>query len=269
MIGDLHRAGVGCLHELVGRVVVHDLGRPTAIDRDFEEVGEVAVALGCDACRTLKAHVVVVHRVRCHLHDRGAGGGAGDGTRGAVGRKDDLRHEHVPGLVVVAARIDLKVRSVPDCVRPSGAAGLDPREHIGGVACGGGSVADLDRSRPARPAAGRARRAHEYLTLGRVGAAHGPHHFQVAPAVDRKNREERVRRSVGRVGDLDQLGQVLAAAGRIEEVQRSGDVRRADVQVEAGGRGGRGPARLGIAGSRLEHLAGDLVDGRIPVGPEG
>src|SRR5207249_2129666 len=70
-------------------------------------------------------------------------------------------------------------------------------------------------------------------------------------------------------GDLDQLRQVLAGAGRIEEVQRPGRVRRADVQVQARcGRARGAAAQLGAAAGGLEHLAGHLVDGRVAVAAE-
>ena len=85
----------GLLNEAIRRVVVHDLRGARLVDRDDEEVGEVAVALTCDARRSLEADVVVVHRVRGDLDERLRRGFAGHRSV-LVDGIHDLRHEDVP-----------------------------------------------------------------------------------------------------------------------------------------------------------------------------
>src|SRR5207253_5813714 len=89
--------------------------------------------------------------------------------------EDDLGHEDIPRLVVVAARVDVLVGAVPDGVRAPGTAGLDPREDVDRVASRHRSVAHLHRRGPVGPL-GRARRADEDLTLARVAVADAPDH---------------------------------------------------------------------------------------------
>src|SRR5438046_7602208 len=102
-----------------------------------------------------------------------------------VGREDDLRHEDIPGLAVLRAWIHVLVLAVPDCVRSSGPAGLDPGEHVHRVTRRSRTVAHLHWRRPAFPSAGRARRADKDLTLAWVGrvASQAPDHKEIAGAV--------------------------------------------------------------------------------------
>src|SRR5439155_4741306 len=117
------------------------------------------------------------------------------------------------------------------------------------------------RRGPDRPSAGGARGADEDLAKRRVAGTDIPNDIQVAGGIHGEHREQGVGRTGGRVGDLDQPGQVLPAAGRVQEVERACRVWRADVEVDAVG-------RAPIAGSatrRLKHLSADLVDRRIAV----
>src|SRR5438445_1330332 len=106
--------------------------------------------------------------------------------------EDDLGHEDIPRLVVVAARVDVLVGAVPDGIRAPGTAGLDPREDVDRVAGPRRGITHLDRRAPAAPSAGRARRADEDLALAWGVAADAPDHDEVACAVHRQHREEGV-----------------------------------------------------------------------------
>ena len=130
VIGDLRqRAVIGLLHEAIRRVVVDDLGGAAPVDRDREEVREVAVALRRDASGAEQTHVAVVHRMGRDSCERLGRRHAGD-PAGAVDGEDDLRHEDVPLLSGVAARVDGQVLAIPDRVGTTGTAGLDPGEHV-------------------------------------------------------------------------------------------------------------------------------------------
>src|SRR6185312_8187907 len=95
------------------------------------------------------------------------------------------------------------------------------------------------------------------------------HDDEVPGAVHREDGEQGVG-AARRVGDVDELGEVGAAGSVVvEEVQHARRVGRADVHVEAGDAGRGGAARVRVARRGLEHLAGDLVDRRVPVTAEG
>src|SRR5438874_1938949 len=177
------------LNEAVRCVVVHDLSRAGRVDRDHEEVGEVAVALALDAARAHQADVVVVHGMRRDLH-QGLRRRRPRHAACRVGRKYDLGHEDVPRLAALRAWIHVLVLAVPDRVRPSRATGLDPREDVHGIAGPGRAVADLNRRGPAGPTARGARRAYEDLPLTRSVAADAPNEDEVARAVDGEHTSE-------------------------------------------------------------------------------
>src|SRR6267143_2893295 len=107
-----------------------------------------------------------MHRVRGDLDQGGRGRGAGVNVRRRIGWKHDLGHEDVPGLLAVAAGVDLLVGAVPDSVRPARAARLDPWKDVGGVAGRRRAIAYLDGPAPHGPTSGRARRADEDLAVG-------------------------------------------------------------------------------------------------------
>src|SRR5207237_8316681 len=106
--------------------------------------------------------------------------------------------------------------------------------------------------------------AHEDLTLGPVIAVDAPDNDEVACAVDRKYREERVRRTRRCVGDLDELAEILSTSDRVEEMQRACRVGSSDVEVQT-----LRTAQACGAPGRLEDPAGHLVDRGVSVRAEG
>src|SRR4029077_770920 len=115
------------LDETVAGVVVDDLGGACLVDRDREEVGQVAISALRYAVRAEEADRVVVHGPWSGLDLGHARGGAGD-CAGRVDRIRDLRHVDVPGLTRLCTRVAVAVGAIPHGVGAAGSTRLDPGE---------------------------------------------------------------------------------------------------------------------------------------------
>ena len=256
------------LDQAVRGVVVDDLGRAGAVDRDREEVGQVPVALLLNAVGACKANVVVVHGMWRDLDQCGRWRRTRDRSGVRISREHDLAHEHIPRLAVLAAGIDILVGAVPDGVRPPRPAGLDPREDVNRVTRGRLAVTHLHGHCPIRPAAGSRGHADEDLPWAGTTAtgSERPDDEQIAGSIHREHSEQRVRISGEIVGNVNQVAVIRSTAGRrrgIEEGEVTVDVGRPDVEQQVV----LAAARLREPGG-LEDLAGLLVNRRVAVGPE-